>query len=72
MKRIFQGRQGFWSSEGERASHVLRAVCRLKALTKATPARRDYPGMEGVDVEALSGGAWKKFRDALAPGEWQK
>eukprot|EP00959_Pyramimonas_sp_CCMP1952_P164766 3444226-Pyramimonas_sp.AAC.1 len=28
--------------------------------------------MEDVDVEALSGKAWKKFRDALAPGERQK
>eukprot|EP00959_Pyramimonas_sp_CCMP1952_P460742 9480391-Pyramimonas_sp.AAC.1 len=72
VKRIFQNRRGFWTSEGERAFHVLRAICRLKALTKATAARRDFPGMEDVDVEALSGKAWKKFRDSLAPCEWQK
>ena len=46
--------------------HVLRTVCRVRALSNYNRGRNDLDGIDYVDVEACSRKPWVAFRDSLS------
>ena len=63
--RAFGRRRLYWSSE-EMAPHLLRQVCRARALNLVKRTRFDAEGVEDVDLEVLSCKPWQLFRDSLS------
>lgn len=55
----------FWTDSAA-AQHALRVICRIRALSHASPSRWDYQGIDDVDVEASSSKLWKDFVKKLS------
>ncbi len=66
--RVFGRRKMFWSDE-ELVPHLLRQVCRARALTSVKRTRYDSEGIDDVDLEVQSCKPWQRFRDSLTDGQ---
>ncbi|CAK0796724.1 unnamed protein product [Prorocentrum cordatum] len=64
VRRLCGRRHIFWSDE-EMVPHLLRQVCRARALAHASASRHDSEGVDQIDLEASSARAWSTFRDSL-------
>ena len=63
---VFKDKIFRWSSDAE-FPHLLRTVCRDRALMSASSKRLDYEGMGNVDIEACSRKPLQQIRDSLTP-----
>jgi hypothetical protein len=64
VRRLCGRRHIFWNDE-EMVPHLLRQVCRARALAHASASRHDSEGVDQIDLEASSARAWSTFRDSL-------
>ena len=64
-RKAFGRRRYYWSDEGC-VPHLLRIVCRARALSLANRNRNDVEGLGQVDLEASSSKAWRDFRASLS------
>ena len=63
--KSFGRRRMIWS-DSEDALHVLRIVCRARAISAAASSRNDVEGVELVDLEASSSKVWRSFCASLS------
>ena len=64
MKKVFGRKRKIWSTH-EAALHIVRTVCRARALSKAVRGRNDVEGIDDVDIEATSQKPWVRFYESL-------
>ncbi|CAK0823628.1 unnamed protein product [Prorocentrum cordatum] len=64
VRRLCGRRRIFWSDE-EMVPHLLRQVCRARALAHASASRHDSEGVDQIDLEASSARAWSTFGGSL-------
>ena len=68
VKQIFGRRLTVWTSE-DHCQHLLRVVCRARAICEAVSTRRDVEGISRVDVQASSEKPWQTFSKELSGEE---
>lgn len=66
VRRAFGRRSSIWSSH-EAAAHLIRQVCRARALSTVKLTRLDSEGTDQIDLEASSNKLWKNFLSELTP-----
>ena len=66
--RAFGRRRRVWSDAPD-ALHLIRTVCRSRALEMIKKTRWDADGADDVDIEASSRFPWKDFRKKLTKQE---
>lgn len=68
VTRAFGRRRLMWSDD-EATPHLLRTVCRARALETTTKTRHDAEGVNNIDLEANSRKPWQAYRDGLSAAE---